>query len=129
MTAALRDRLGEALGANYALEDELVGGGMSRVFVAVDSTLNRRVVVKVLAPERGGVLSAERFRKEALLVAALQHRHIVPIISVGAMDATPFLIMPWVDGRSLGDRLAREGQLPTRDAVRILLDVARDCAP
>ena len=128
MTEELKDRLGAALGAGYLLQDELHGGGMSRVFVAYDAALDRRVVVKVLAPERAGELSTERFRKEALLAASLQHAHIVPILATGAVDGMPYLIMPFIDGRSLRERLEREGRLPLRDAVRVLLDVARACA-
>ncbi|MGH7524939.1 MAG: protein kinase domain-containing protein [Gemmatimonadales bacterium] len=124
----LQTRLESVLGSGYLLQQELTGGGMSRVFVAHDITLDRRVVVKVLAPERAGELSTERFRKEALLAASLQHPHIVPILATGAVGGMPYLIMPFVDGRSLRDRLDREGRLPLRDAVRILLDVARACA-
>jgi serine/threonine-protein kinase len=128
VTEELKDRLAAVLGAGYLLQDELHGGGMSRVFVAYDAALDRRVVVKVLAPERAGELSTERFRKEALLAASLQHPHIVPILATGAVDAMPYLIMPFIDGRSLRERLERDGRLPLRDAVRVLLDVARACA-
>jgi eukaryotic-like serine/threonine-protein kinase len=128
VTDSLRERLASALGSDLELLDELRGGGMSRVFVARDLALDRRVVVKVLAPDRAGVLSVERFRNEALFAASLQHPHIVPIISIGAVDGVPFLVMPFIEGRSLRDRLEREGPLPIRDAVRILLDVSRACA-
>ena len=128
MTEELKDRLAAVLGTGYLLQDELHGGGMSRVFVAYYAALDRRVVVKVLSPERAGELSTERFRKEALLAASLQHPHIVPILATGAMDGMPYLLMPFIDGRSLRERLERDGRLPLRDAVRVLLDVARACA-
>ena len=128
MSESLRERLAATLGDGFDIQDELGGGGMSRVFVARDRTLDRRVVIKVLAPDRAGMLSAERFRKEALLAASLQHPHIVPIIAAGAVDDIPWLMMPFVDGRSLRERLERDGRLPIRDAVRILLDVSRACA-
>lgn len=59
--AGLRERLEEALGGSYVLERELGGGGMSRVFLARDTRLDRRVVVKVLAPDLGAGVSAARF--------------------------------------------------------------------
>ncbi len=128
MSDALQGRLAAALGSQYQIESELPAGGMSRVFLARDTALDRRVVIKVLAPDRAGVLSTERFRKEALLAASLQHPHIVPILAAGAVDDVPYLVMPFVAGLSLRQRLESTGALPLRDAVRILLDVARACA-
>ena len=86
MTSDLRDQLASALGGTYALERELGGGGMSRVFVATESALGRRVVVKVLPPEASGGVSAERFRREVAFAARLQHPCIVPVLSAGVMD-------------------------------------------
>ncbi|HRP08802.1 MAG TPA: hypothetical protein PLL69_09985, partial [Gemmatimonadales bacterium] len=79
----LRATLQRALGGSYTLERELGGGGMSRTYVARDSSLNRPVVVKVLAPELLAGLSVERFRREVLLAAALPHPHVVPVLSAG----------------------------------------------
>jgi len=76
------DHLQEALGTNYKLDRELVGGGMSRVFVAVDSVLGRRVVVKVLPPELAAGVNRDRFRREIQVAAQLQHPHIVPLPNV-----------------------------------------------
>lgn len=119
----LRDQLEESLGSHYVIERELGGGGMSRVFVARETALGRSVVVKVLPPGLTGV-NAQRFYREILLSARLQHPHIVPVHSAGEMRGTPFYTMPFIEGESLRDRLAREGALPLSEAIRILRDVA-----
>src|SRR6266702_3228548 len=71
-------RLQAALGAAYRIERELGGGGMSRVFVAEEVELGRRVVIKVLAPELAAGVSVDRFKREIQLAASLQHPHIEP---------------------------------------------------
>lgn len=124
MTSELRDRLQTTLGAAYTLERELGGGGMSRVFVARDEALGRNVVVKVLSPELAAGVNAHRFRREIRLAARLQHPHIVPLLAAGDIDGLPFYTMPHVEGESLRARLARDGGLPIRDAVRLLREVA-----
>ena len=94
----LRDRLDQLLGGQYRIERELGGGGMSRVFVAEEIALGRRVVVKVLAPELAEGLSADRFAREAKLAARLQDPRIVPVLSAGAVGNLPYFTMPFVDG-------------------------------
>jgi eukaryotic-like serine/threonine-protein kinase len=68
----LKDRVQESLSGTHTIERELGGGGMSRVFVALERRLGRRVVVKVLAPELAAAMSAERFEREIQLSASLQ---------------------------------------------------------
>jgi serine/threonine-protein kinase len=124
---ALRDELQKTLGASYTIERELGGGGMSSVFVARDNTLGRSVVVKVLPYELAATVSVDRFKREIMLSAALQHPHIVPVLSTGETDGLPFFIMPFVEGESLRARLTR-GPLSVRECVSILKDVARALA-
>ena len=127
----LRDELQRTLGSAYTLERELGGGGMSSVFVARDNGLGRRVVVKVLPYELAATVSVDRFKREIMLAAALQHPHIVPVLSAGetAPDdheigiRLPYFIMPFVEGESLRTRLAR-GPLSVREAVSIMKDVS-----
>jgi len=119
----LKDQLQRTLGANYTLERELGGGGMSRVFVAEDTSLGRKVVVKVLTPELAASVNVERFRREIHLAAMLQHPHIVPVLSAGVSDGLPFYTMPFIEGESLRARLARVGKLDVGEAARILRDV------
>src|SRR3712207_6093630 len=127
LTADLRAYVQQALGSAYTLERELGGGGMSRVFVARDQTLGRKVVVKVLPPELAAALSIERFKREIMLSAALQHPNIVPVLSTGNTDRVPYFIMPFVEGESLRVRLGR-GPLSVREAVSVTKDVARALA-
>ena len=118
----MRAELGDA----YVIEREL-DGGMSCVFVAEDRDLARRVVIKVLHPHLAASVSVERFRREILTVAALQHPHIVGVLRTGSANELPYFIMPYVDGESLAKRLAA-GPMPVRDAVAILKDVSRALA-
>ncbi len=120
----LQNDLQAALGSAYTLERELGGGGMSRTFLATERSLNRRVVVKVLAPELLQGLSVERFKREVLLAAALQHPHIVPVLSTGDANGLPWFTMPYVEGDSLRQRLAR-GPLTLGEITAVLRDVAR----
>ncbi|MBA3339714.1 MAG: protein kinase, partial [Gemmatimonadaceae bacterium] len=124
----LRDQLQTTLGTAYTLERELGGGGMSRVFVAEEARLRRRVVVKVLAPELAAGLSAERFAREIELAASLQQANIVPLMTAGETDGLPYYTMPFVDGLSLRARLERNGALPVGETVSVLRDVTRALA-
>lgn len=120
----LQERLQATLGDSYRLERELSPGGMSRVFVAREQILGRDVVIKVLPPEMAADVSVERFQREIQVAAALQHPLIVPVISAGQSEGLPYLVMPFIAGESLRQRLARQRELPVREAVRILRDVA-----
>ncbi|HVE36417.1 MAG TPA: protein kinase [Gemmatimonadaceae bacterium] len=124
----LRERLHETLGSAYLLERELEGGGMSRVFLATESALARRVVIKVLSPDLAAGLSAQRFTREIRLAAALQQANIVPVLTAGEADELPYYVMPFVAGLSLRDRLTRDGRLEIPAAVGVLRDVARALA-
>jgi hypothetical protein len=117
-------RLQAALGDAYALERELGGGGMSRLFVATERSLNRQVVIKVLPPELASEVSAARFKKEIEVAAQMQHPHIVPILAAGSGDDLLWYVMPYVRGESLRHRLKESGKLPVRDSMRILIEVA-----
>jgi serine/threonine-protein kinase len=120
----LSAQLQKTLGANYRLERELGGGGMSRVFLAHEVALGRKVVVKVLLPELAAGVSVDRFRREIQLAAQLQHPHIVPLLSAGEADGLPYFTMPYITGESLAVKIARTGELPVSETVRILRDVA-----
>jgi eukaryotic-like serine/threonine-protein kinase len=120
----LQEELQASLGSQYTLERELGGGGMSRVFLAVENTLGRWVVVKVLAPDMMIGVSVERFRREIMMVARLQHPNIVPVIAAGEAAGLPYFTMPLVEGESLRARIVRSGELPVPEVVRILRGVA-----
>jgi serine/threonine protein kinase/tetratricopeptide (TPR) repeat protein len=120
---SLADSLQRALGDGYRVDRELGGGGMSRVFVARDLTLDRDIVIKVLPGEATTGISADRFRREIQLIAKLQHAHVVPILSAGAADDSLYYTMPFVSGESLRARIVRDGPLPIADVVRLLREI------
>jgi len=119
----LRDRLQSALGDAYRIEQELGGGGMSRVFLAEEVRLSRQVVVKVLPPELAAGVSADRFEREIQLAAKLQHPHIVPLLTAAARGDLLYYVMPHIAGESLRARIPHERALPIGETVRILRDV------
>ena len=94
----LRERLQTTLSDAYRLERELGGGGMSRVFLAEELALGRRVVVKVLSPDLAAGVNFERFKREILVTARLQHPHIVPVFTAGETSGLPYYTMPFVEG-------------------------------
>jgi tetratricopeptide (TPR) repeat protein len=123
----IRERVQASLGAGYHIERELGGGGMSRTYVAMEESLSRSVVVKVLSPEMAAGVSVDRFKREILLAARMQHPHIVPVLTSGDAGGLPWFTMPYVEGESLRARLGR-GPLSTSEAVSVLRDVARALA-
>jgi len=126
--SSISERLLSALGGSYTIERELTGGGMALVFVGEDHDLDRKVVIKILPPELAATVSAERFRREILTVARLQHPHIVPILKAGEVDGLPYFVMPYVDGESVDVRLRRVSTLGVRETLGIMKDVARALA-
>ncbi|MBL8961829.1 MAG: serine/threonine protein kinase, partial [Gemmatimonadetes bacterium] len=127
-SAGALDAFTTEIGGSYAIERELEGAGMSHVFVAMDPELERRVVIKALRADILEGVSRERFRREVLVSATLQHPHIVGVIDAGEAAGIPYFVMPFVEGESLRAVLKREGRLPLPQAVAILRDVARALA-
>ncbi|MGH7679136.1 MAG: serine/threonine-protein kinase, partial [Gemmatimonadaceae bacterium] len=123
----LRAELQTTLGTAYTIERELGGGGMSRVFVADETRLQRKVVVKVLSPELVQGFSLERFEREIRTAAALQQANIVPVLSASDMNGIPYYTMPFVEGESLRVRLAR-GPLSITEVLNVLRDVSKALA-
>jgi serine/threonine-protein kinase len=116
-------RLRKSYAEMYRVEGEMKGGGMSRLFMATDLALNRKVVIKILPPDMVSPMMLARFKREGEVTARLQHPHILPVISAGVRDGLVHYIMPFIEGESLRVRLEREKQLPVGDAVRILREV------
>ena len=117
-------RLTPGLQDRYRIERELGSGGMATVFRARDLRHDRAVAIKVLHPEIGAALGAQRFLAEITTTAKLQHPHILPLLDSGECDGLLFYVMPVVEGQSLRVRLQRETQLPIDDAIRITKEVA-----
>ena len=128
-------RLTVALADRYRVERELGQGGMATVYLARDLKHDRDVAIKVLKPDLGAALGAERFLLEITTTANLRHPHIMPLydsgnVKLSAAEAADgpqqllYYVMPVVEGESLRDRLARDKQLPVADALRLAAEVA-----
>jgi serine/threonine-protein kinase len=124
VTAQLASQLQDALGSDYRVEQELAGGGMSRLFLATDLRHGRRVVVKVLSPELVSTESTARFKREIELTVRLQHPHILPILTSGSWEDVLYYITPFIPGESLKARIERDRKLPLDDIVKILRDAS-----
>ena len=95
----VQSRLQSGLGDVYRIDRELGGGGMSRVFLAEEIELGRKVVIKVLPPEMGAGVNKERFQREIKLAASLQHPHVVPLLTAGEVGGDLlYYVMPFIDG-------------------------------
>ena len=120
----VREQLETSLAGRYTIERELGRGGMATVFLARDLKHQRVVALKVLDPELGAVLGAERFLSEIRVTANLQHPNLLPLFDSGEADGLLYYVMPYVEGESLRARLEREKQLRVDEAVRIAVAVA-----
>src|ERR1041385_698761 len=119
----LLEQLASALGDRYRVDRELGQGGMAIVFLAEDLKHHRRVAIKLLKPELSAVLGSERFLREIQIAATLQHPHILPLYDSGSAGSLLYYVMPFVEGESLRERLAREKQLPLDAALQITREV------
>jgi len=119
----LTRELQESLALAYTIEREIGGGGMSRVFLATETALGRRVVIKVLPADISSVSLAERFRREVSLVARLRHPHIVPLFAAGEAAGHLYYTMPFVEGETLRESLSAGRVNSLTLAVRVLREV------
>ncbi|HEY0777963.1 MAG TPA: serine/threonine-protein kinase, partial [Gemmatirosa sp.] len=118
--AALR----AALAGRYDVERELGHGGMATVYLARDRRHDRLVALKVLDRALGASMSGERFLREIRLTAAFAHPHILPLHDSGTAAGVPYYVMPYVEGETLRERLARERPLTLDAALRVVREVA-----
>ena len=110
--------------SHYRIISQIGAGGMGAVYLAEDTTLNRRVALKFLAPERvGSTDAAARLLREARAVSALDHPHIATIYEIGTHDGQPFIAMAYYEGTTLAARLAR-GPMPMEEVARVLAQIA-----
>jgi serine/threonine-protein kinase len=118
------ERLQTALVERYRIDGEAGAGGMATVYKAYDLRHHRRVALKVLRPDLGAVLGAERFLNEIRVTANLQHPNILPLFDSGEVEGLLYYVMPLVEGESLRARLERERQLPVDEAVHLAVAVS-----
>jgi serine/threonine-protein kinase len=114
-----------ALAPDFVLEREIGRGGMGIVYLGVDVKLDRPVAIKVLPEHLAGVPEVrERFLREARTAAKLSHPSIVPIYRADETDGVVFIVMAYVDGASLAERITAQTVMPMRELAPILRDVA-----
>jgi serine/threonine-protein kinase len=113
-----------ALADRYVLGAELGTGGMATVYAADDLKHKRRVAIKVMHPELTASMGAERFLREVEIAAGLSHPHILAVYDSGEADGFLYYVMPLVEGETLTERIARDGRLPTREALRLAREIA-----
>jgi tetratricopeptide (TPR) repeat protein/tRNA A-37 threonylcarbamoyl transferase component Bud32 len=118
------DRLRTALAGSYRIERELGAGGMATVYLAHDLKHRRTVALKVLHPDLAHVLGSDRFRREVEIAARLTHPHILTVFDSGDAGGLLWYTMPFVEGESLRDLMARQGELSLDAALQITREVA-----
>lgn len=116
-------RLSSALGDRYRIERELGQGGMATVYLAEDLKHHRKVAIKVLREDLAASMGSARFLREIEIAAQLQHPNILPLLDSGDDGGFLYYVMPYVTGQSLRERIAREGELPVHEAVRLIGEV------
>ena len=116
-------QLNAGLVGRYVIEREIGAGGMATVFLARDLRHDRLVALKVLKPELGALLGAERFLSEIRVTANLQHPNLLPLFDSGESAGLLYYVMPYLDGATLRQRLDREKQLPVEHAVRLAVAI------
>jgi serine/threonine protein kinase/Tol biopolymer transport system component len=123
-TGSLLRRVKAAVAGRYDVEREIGRGGMAIVFLARDLRHARRVALKVVRPDLAAAVMMERFLQEIRIAAQLSHPHILPLLDSGEAEGLLYYAMPFVEGESLKQRLARDGRLPVKEALRIAREVA-----
>ena len=118
--------VGTCLNGRYRLDAQIGAGGMSTVYRAFDTTLERQVAVKLMHREIASDSDQlERFRREARSVAQLNHPHIVGVIDAGEEDGRPYIVFEYVEGETLKERIRRMGRLPIDEAIAYAIEIAR----
>src|ERR1700736_473515 len=129
--------IGTLLGGRYRLDAKIGRGGMSTVYPAFDTVLERQVAIKLMHSEIASDSDhLERFRREARAVAQLSHPHIVTVIDAGESEpvvaepglsvvATPYIVFEYVEGETLKELIRRVGELEVPEAIAYAIEIAR----
>jgi serine/threonine-protein kinase len=134
----MSSQVGTLLSGRYRLDAQIGAGGMSTVYRAFDTVLERQVAIKLMHREiAADADQLERFRREARAVAQLNHPHVVGVIDAGEAPppeeqagfgepvAMPYIVFEYVEGETLKDRIRRMGRLPIPEAVAYAIEIAR----
>lgn len=127
----MRSPVGTLLSGRYRLDAQVGTGGMSTVFRAFDTVLERQVAIKLMHREIASDSDQlERFRREARAVAQLNHHNIVGVIDAGEDENTPYIVFEFVEGETLKERIRRFGRLEIAEAVAYAIEIGRalECA-
>src|ERR1700709_57213 len=109
----------------YRIERRLGRGGMGVLYLAVAPGPDRRVALKLIAPEAAAdPVFARRFTEESRIAASIEHPNVVPIYAAGEESGIPFIAMRYVAGSDLARRLTREGRLQSEVAVGLIAQIA-----
>src|SRR5512146_3102453 len=112
----------------YEIQGALGAGGMGEVYRARDTRLDRTVAIKILSSHLSSTPALrQRFEREARAISSLQHPHICVLHDLGSDNGTDYLVMEYLDGESLADRLAR-GPLRLNEALKIAAEIAEALA-
>src|SRR6266576_347807 len=126
MMSIVTSPVGTLLSGRYRLDAQVGAGGMSTVYKAFDTVLERPVAIKLMHREIASDSDQlERFRREARSVAQLNHPHIVTVIDAGEDAGTPFIVFEYVEGETLKERIRRFGRLPIPEAIAYAIEIAR----
>ena len=118
--------IGTLINGRFRLEEKIGAGGMSTVYRAYDTTLERWVAIKSMHRDIStDPDQLERFRREARAVARLNHPHVVTVIDFGEDDGSPYIVLELVEGETLKQRIKRLGRLPVDEAVAYAIEVGR----
>jgi eukaryotic-like serine/threonine-protein kinase len=122
----MSSQVGTLLNGRYRLDAQIGAGGMSTVYRAFDTVLERQVAIKLMHREIASDSDQlERFRREARAVAQLNHPHVVGVIDAGEDNGTPYIVFEYVEGETLKDRIRRYGRLPVGEAIAYAIEIAR----
>ena len=120
----MTDLVGQSLG-QYQILGEIAKGGMSTVYRARQSSMNREVAIKILpATFMHDSTFLDRFYREVDIIAHLQHPHILPVYDFGQFDNMPYIVMAVLNGGTLTDKIKREGAMELTEVLRITKEIA-----
>jgi tRNA A-37 threonylcarbamoyl transferase component Bud32 len=116
--------IGTLLNGRFRLEEQIGSGGMSTVYRAFDEVLERPVAIKLMhASIADDGVQLERFRREARTAAQMSHPHVVTVIDAGEDEGHPFIVLEYIEGETLKDRIRRQGPLPVPEAVAYAIEI------